>query len=100
MLGAAVLVAAAVAVLAPLARADADPASDVLLSQSIFLPFFGGQASDDAKNDLKTAVDQANAGGYPLRVAVIGTKDDLGGVAGAWGRPQPYAAFLGQELRA
>jgi hypothetical protein len=98
--GAAALAAAITAAALPLAAwADADPASDVLLSQRVFLPFFGGQASTDAQNVLKKAVDEANARGYTIKVAVIGSKEDLGGVAGAWGRPQAYASFLGQELR-
>jgi hypothetical protein len=87
----------AVAALAPPALADGDPASDVLASQSLFLPADGGFAQSDAArlNGLLTA---ARRGGLPIRVAVIATPADLGSVTALWHRPAAYAQFLGQEL--
>jgi hypothetical protein len=81
----------------PAARADGDPASDVLLFQKVFLPFYEPVPKATAA-ELKRVVAKANAAGYGVRVAVIGGKGDLGSVPSFWGKPQPYAVFLGQEL--
>jgi hypothetical protein len=80
------------------ARADADPASDFLISQNTYLPFFGGRASKESEEYLGKVVDAANRSGYPIRVAVIGTRRDLGGVFTLFGKPQQYAPFLGREI--
>jgi hypothetical protein len=80
------------------AKADADPASDVLLSQDVFLPFFGQRPSEKVSKELQQVVGEANRGGYRIKVAVIGDKNDLGGVGGLWRQPKKYASFLGQEL--
>ncbi len=79
------------------ARADGDPASDVLATQSLFLPQDAGIPL--AQQSQLTGLLQASAsGGYPIRVAIIATKADLGSVTELWRRPQTYARFLGQEL--
>jgi hypothetical protein len=81
----------------PKARADGDPASDVLATQALFVP-------QDAHlpltrlAQLGAVVDAARRGGYETRVAVIASRSDLGSVTALWGRPQSYAQFLGQEL--
>jgi hypothetical protein len=98
------LIPLAVAVLAaaaavPIVRADADPASDFLISQKVYLPFFGNKPTKGAEAELRKVVDQANASGYKIKVAVIGSPNDLGGVGGVWNRPRAYAPFLGEELR-
>ncbi len=79
------------------ALADGDPASDVLASQALFLPADGGlpQAAQSRLNGLLAS---AKADGYPIRVALIATRADLGSVTALWRQPQAYAKFLGEEL--
>jgi hypothetical protein len=79
------------------ARADGDPASDVLASQPLFLPGDGG-IPPRQQADLSRLIQAANRGGYGLRVAVIATPADLGSVGELWRRPNGYAHFLGLEL--
>jgi hypothetical protein len=79
------------------ARADGDPASDVLASQSLFLPQDGGIPAA-AQVRLSALLASAQRSGYPIRVALIATQADLGSVTELWRRPQSYAGFLGQEL--
>jgi hypothetical protein len=79
------------------ALADADPASDTLLTGDVFLPF--SPYTPSTADALKAAVDSAYAKGYRLKVAVIFTESDLGGIPNFFGNPQKYAEFLGSELR-
>jgi hypothetical protein len=95
---AATLVAALFAVAAPAALGDADPASDVLLTDDIYFSY-DANVSDDLKTGLNDAVTGLNRKGYRLKVAVIETKFDLGGIASFYGHPKTYARFLGLELR-
>jgi hypothetical protein len=93
------LAAVVLALLAPAAaRADGDPASDYLYTQSLFLPLDDSTPAA-SEQQLRSLLDQAKAKGYPVRVAVIRTKVDLGAVPSLFGRPDRYAPFLGQELR-
>jgi len=92
------LVAALALVVVPLARADADPASDILYTQRIYLPFFGEKVSPKNATVLKQTVDKAWSKGYKIKVALIATRNDLGGVFQLWQKPQTYADFLGREL--
>jgi hypothetical protein len=82
---------------AQLARADGDPASDVLAQQRLFLPQDAG-LSPSAQTQLAALVEAATRAGYQIRVAVIASSSDLGSVTELWGQPQSYAKFLGQEL--
>jgi hypothetical protein len=83
--------------LAGQARADGDPASDVLVAQRLFLPQDAGlQTRQQAQ--LGALLSAAQRSGYPLRVAVIASPADLGSITELWRRPQSYARFLGQEL--
>ncbi|HXK13902.1 MAG TPA: hypothetical protein VNH45_05145, partial [Gaiellaceae bacterium] len=50
-------------IVAPVARADGDPASDYLLSQSAFVPPDANISSGDAKQ-LRTVLADAKARGY------------------------------------
>jgi len=79
------------------ARANGDPASDVLLTDKVFLPF-EAPISASAKNDLQKTVAEATAKGYPIRVAVIAFTGDLGTAVSLWGKPQPYSKFLWNEV--
>jgi hypothetical protein len=92
------LLAAAVALslVAP-ALGDADPASDVLYTQSVFYSL-EQLPSSAAQQRLNTVVSSAKKAGYPIRVALIAKPPDLGGVTALWGKPHQYARFLGLEL--
>jgi hypothetical protein len=79
------------------ALADGDPASDFLISQRVFLPY-GKQPDADAVKELQAIVDEANARGFKIRVAVIAQPTDLGTVFQLFKIPEKYARFLGQEL--
>lgn len=79
------------------ARADGDPASDVLASQPAFVPQDAG-VSAHQQAQLNALLAQARRRGYELRVAVVGSPTDLGSVSALWHQPQNYARFLGQEL--
>jgi hypothetical protein len=96
---AAALCAALAAVLiAPAAGlADGDPASDVLASQTLYVPGDGGFAPAQTSR-LSALLADARRAGVPIRVALIATRADLGSVTELWGQPQNYARFLGQEL--
>ena len=89
------LVVAAAALAAPPARADGDPASDYLWSQSIYVPV---GTSSTARAQLQAVVDAARTAKLPVKVAVIGSAYDLGSLTPLWRRPQSYARFLGAEL--
>ena len=90
---AALLVAASAA---PLARADGDPASDVLPTADVYFPIT--PPSGDAQRALKSAVDAVYADGDRLKVAVIANPEDLGAIPSLMNKPDEYAKFLGQEL--
>lgn len=79
------------------AHADGDPASDVLYTQHVFIPF-DTKSSKGAQTALTTAIANATKAGYPIRVAVIETIPDLGAVTSLWGKPEEYARFLDLEL--
>lgn len=84
-------------VLGGTARADGDPASDYLLGTQVFIPF-DVKLPKASKEELTSLVHDANASGYTIRVAVIGSAYDMGSVTSLWRKPKPYAKFLGTEL--
>jgi hypothetical protein len=79
------------------ARANGDPASDYLLVQSIFLPF-NAKVDSDATSRLADVVREADKAGFPIKVAVIGSRYDLGTAFSLFNKPQKYSEFLGLEL--
>jgi hypothetical protein len=92
------LACALVAVALPTrARADGDPASDVLLFQTYFLPPDAG-ASVAVQERLVNVVGAARRAGYGVRVAVIASPADLGSIAELWRQPGNYVRFLSQEI--
>jgi hypothetical protein len=94
----ALLAAAALALLAvPSAQANGDPASDVLITQQVFI---GAEVPvPQSEQDVLTkTVAAANEKGYTIRVAVIVFTGDLGTAVSLWKHPQSYAKFLGSEL--
>jgi hypothetical protein len=89
---------AGVALLVPgAARANGDPASDVLLTDRVFLPF-EAPISNSAQKDLRDTVVEANDKGFKIRVAVIAFTSDLGTATALWGHPEDYSKFLGKEI--
>ena len=87
---------AAALVTAPIALADGDPASDYLITQPVFLPF-DAKVSAARAESLTGLLAAAREKGFPLKVAVIAGRFDLGSVPSLFGKPQQYASFLGQE---
>jgi hypothetical protein len=97
-LGAVVLVVALAALTgAQVARADGDPASDVLYTDRVFFPYSVG-TSKSARETLLSTVAASERAGYPIRVALIAGTADLGAVTVLWTKPRKYAAFLSLEL--
>jgi hypothetical protein len=97
-LGIVLLVAAVVcAVAAGQARANGDPASDVLPFTTVFLSIKSPSTSP-AGRDLLAVTQAAAKKKRPIRVAVITAPTDLGLIQSMWRKPQLYAGFLGQEL--
>jgi len=86
----------AAGVSAPLALADGDPASDYLVSQQAFLSY-DAKIPAALQRKLVTAVASANKNGYPIKVALIWTRYDLGSVPELFGKPKIYARFLDAE---
>jgi protein SCO1/2 len=82
---------------ASIARADGDPASDVLVSQTVFLPSDAGVSAQQQAQLVRLLRASAHAG-FPVRVAVISSGYDLGSVTALWRKPRAYARFLGIEL--
>jgi hypothetical protein len=78
------------------ALADGDPASDYLINQQLF-PSFKASISGADVTRLKAMLDDSKNKGFPLKVAVIAGRYDLGSVPSLFGKPQQYARFLGQE---
>ena len=79
------------------ARADGDPASDVLVTQTLFLPS-DASVTAGQQAQLAALLREAEHDRYPLRVALIASAADLGSVTELWNQPQSYADFLGDEL--
>jgi hypothetical protein len=80
------------------ARADADPASDYLYTTNVFLPL-DTKVSPRLARELRAATLAAARAGKPIRVALIATPTDLGGVPSLFGKPTDYARFLDAELQ-
>jgi len=79
------------------ALGDADPASDVLLAQNAFFPY-QPPVSRALERSMENVLGAAARAGLPLKVAVIGTREDLGAVPNFFGHPQQYAQFLDKEI--
>jgi uncharacterized membrane protein len=79
------------------ARANGDPASDLLITQDVFsLP--SAQTPGPEVDQLRALVQAAKGRGFRIKVALVVGQADLGSVEVLWRKPQPYAQFLGQEL--
>ena len=83
--------------LSPPAHADGDPGSDVLVFQNLFVGSDAGVSVTQQAQFGGLLTDAARAG-FPIRVAIIANRFDLGAVTALWQKPQAYARFLGLEL--
>ena len=90
-------VLAALAFFAQAALADGDPASDFLLSQSSFLSPYDGHIPAAQQKRIEAMLKSAKEQGFPLKLALISTRYDLGAVPILFRKPQTYARFLAQE---
>ena len=97
-LGLALLLAAVLAaVVIGSARANGDPASDVLPFSTVYFSIKNPQSAASGR-DLVKITQIAAKKKHPIRVAVIAMPSDLGLIQSLWQKPQPYAEFLGKEL--
>lgn len=81
----------------PTARADGDPASDVLLVNSLYTPV-AQKISPPVLKQLKDTIRSADASGFKIRVALILDRTDLGAVPQLLGHPREYVQLLSSEL--
>src|SRR5205807_8755435 len=92
------LLAAVVCLCFPAAAgANGDPASDYLLVQSVFLPF-NAKIDPRAAAGLSDTIRAAGSSGFKVKVALIGSRYDLGTAFSLYNKPERYAEFLGLEL--
>jgi hypothetical protein len=82
---------------APGALADGDPASDVLITQTLYTPV-AQKISPPLLAQLRTTITAYNAAGFPIRVALILDRTDLGAVPQLFGQPDNYVQLLSGEL--
>ena len=82
---------------APLAHADGDPASDVLLGESVFYPY-SPAVSTALQNKLNAEAAAAAHAHFPIKIALIASPPDLGAIPVLFDKPQQYAKFLEQEI--
>lgn len=81
----------------PRARADGDPASDVLLGQNVFYPYQPA-TSRSLMASLNAATAAAAKVHFPLKIALIASPIDLGIIPQLLGKPQQYANYLDVEI--
>ena len=97
-LGLALLLAAVLAaVVIGSARANGDPASDVLPFATVYFSIKNPQSAASGRDLVKITQITAKKK-HPIRVAVIAMPSDLGLIQSMWLKPQMYAHFLGEEL--
>jgi hypothetical protein len=83
--------------IAPTARADGDPASDVLLVKPLYTPV-AQKISPPVLKQLQRTIRSADASGFKVRVALILDRSDLGAVPQLFGHPTEYVQLLASEL--
>lgn len=91
------ILASTVLIAAPVALADGDPASDVLVQNTLFNPI-GSGTSLSAQTRLEALLKASARAGFPIRVALIAAADDLGTATALWRDPRDYARYLWIEL--
>jgi hypothetical protein len=78
------------------ALADGDPASDYLIGQNVFLGY-DAKIPAPLENKLVAAVASANKREFPVKVALIWSRYDMGSVPELFNKPKTYARFLDAE---
>jgi len=78
-------------------HANGDPAADVLLTQDAFFPY-APKVPEPVQAGLNDTLELLRKKGFPLKVAIIGSKNDLGAIPQFFGSPQPYADHLETEI--
>lgn len=96
LLAVALLAVLALAAPAP-ARANGDPASDVLLRDDAFFPYVP-QTSKRLSTAVTSLLKRARTAGYPMKVAMVQTPQDLGSYPEMFTQPNAYASLLSREL--
>ena len=91
------VLALAALVAAVAARADGDPASDLLAVQSVYFPYEAPSAQ--ARTTLQQAVRAVYLDHDRVRVALVYKAEDLGAIPSLFGKPAEYARFLGLEMQ-
>jgi len=81
----------------PAARADGDPASDMLLIENVFYPF-SPPVAPALERTLNAETAAAKRAHFPIKVALIASPTDLGAIPSLFAKPQQYADFLDQEI--
>jgi hypothetical protein len=79
------------------AGANGDPASDYLLVQDVFLPF-NAKIDPKASANLSATIRAADKSGFKVKVALIGSRYDLGTAFSLYNKAQRYSEFLGLEI--
>jgi hypothetical protein len=79
------------------ARADGDPASDVLPDQTVFYPY-SPPVSANLQRILNAETAATSRAHLPIKVALIASPTDLGAITQLFDQPQRYADFLDQEI--
>jgi len=93
----ALMATALLGVIVGAARGDGDPASDVLLAQNAFYPY-QPPVPPKLEATLNALLVAASREHMPLKVAIVGSREDLGAVPTFFGHPQKYAEFLHLEI--
>jgi hypothetical protein len=99
MITAVAAVVAAGMLLSAVALGDGDPASDVLIGQSVFYPY-APAVSNGLRAKLNEETATASRVRFPIKVALIASPVDLGAIPSLFGKAQEYADFLEVELSA
>jgi hypothetical protein len=69
----------------------------VLCTENVFLPY-NNDVPESLARELSEATEGAKKAGFPIKVAVIASENDLGLISTLWRQPKLYAPFLGREL--
>jgi hypothetical protein len=88
--------AVAVSLFGTSARAGHGTVNDILLVRNVYLP--NEPVCPPLATALTKLTDRVMEEGYPLKVAIISSREDLGGASQYFDRPQDYAAFLGSQI--
>jgi hypothetical protein len=91
------ILASVALIAAPAALADGDPASDVLVENTLFNPIDSG-VSLGSQTQLEAVLTASKRAGFPIRVALIASQSDLGTATTLWRDPKDYARYLWIEL--